>query len=338
VRTDSFDYELPEDRIAQRPADPRDSARLLDTRTLTDHRVGDLPDLLEPGDLVVVNDTRVRAARLKGRRRDSGGAVELLLLEQLEGGNWIALVRPARRLRRGVIVDAGDLVARLETDPTDGIVELSLDVRTGADLEETIAATGEMPLPPYIRERLSDPDRYQTTYARRLGSAAAPTAGLHLTQAVFDRMAARGIGVASIELRVGLGTFRPITSETIEAHEMHAEFVVVEQAAVDAVAATRRAGGRVVAVGTTVVRALESAAAAGTPAPWQGHTDLYITPGHEFHGVDMLMTNFHVPRSSLLVLVAAFAGDLWRPTYEAALARGYRFLSFGDAMLFERAS
>lgn len=337
MRTDSFVYDLPEDRIAQTPIEPRDAARLLDVRTMTDHVVADLPDLLAPGDLLVVNDTKVRAARLHGRRRDTGGAVEVLLLDHLATGSWSALVRPARRLRAGLIVEAGPLEATLRTDPREGIVELDLSAGDGADVEAAIAAVGEVPLPPYIHTALANPERYQTTYARTVGSAAAPTAGLHLTERVFTRLAERDIGVASVELRVGLGTFRPISTETIDEHEMHAEWISVPQATVERVTATRRAGGRVVAVGTTVVRALESAARSGELAPWSGHTDLYITPGYRFRVVDLLMTNFHVPGSSLLVLVAALAGDRWRDAYAAALGRGYRFLSFGDAMLLERA-
>jgi len=338
VRTDSFRYELPDDRIAQTPVEPRDSARLLDVRSMTDHRVADLPSLLEPGDLVVVNESRVRAARLRAHREGTGGAVELLVLERLGDDRWSALVRPARRLRAGSVVRCGPLIATLRGDPVDGLVELTLATDSGDDVEAVIAEVGHMPLPPYIHERLADPERYQTVYAAVVGSAAAPTAGLHLTPELFSALAARQIGVAAVELRVGLGTFRPITVESIAEHDMHAEWISVGRETVDVISEVRSRGGRVVAVGTTVVRALESAAAGGQLRPTEGHTNLYITPGHRFNAVDLLMTNFHIPGSSLLVMVAAFAGERWREAYAAALTRGYRFLSFGDAMLLEGGS
>ena len=341
MRTSRFTYVFPDHLIAQSPVEPRDAARLLRVSDLSDWTVRDLPALLRPGDLVVVNDTRVRAARLIGRRDPTGGRVEILLLGR-RGGRWQALVRPARRLRAGSMVRAGLLAARLETDPVDGEVELSLRTEAGdADpdaIEEAIAATGEVPLPPYIHKDLDDPGRYQTVFADRVGSAAAPTAGLHLTPAILDRLAGRGIGLARIELRIGLATFRPISTEEVADHPMHSEWTEVPEATVERVLETRRSGGRVVAVGTTVVRALESACEGGRMRPHRGSTGLYITPGYRFRAVDVLLTNFHMPRSSLLVLVAALVGDAWRPAYEAAVERGYRFLSFGDAMLLEARS
>ena len=340
MKTSGFAYRLPDDLIAQSPVEPRDSARLLRASDLTDWTVRDLPDLLRPGDLVVVNDTRVRAARLIGRRDPTGGRVELLLLGR-RGDRWQALARPARRLRAGTEVRAGPLVARVESDPVEGRVDLTLRTASGEAgdkvVERAIAETGLVPLPPYIRRVLDDPERYQTVFADRVGSAAAPTAGLHLTARTLDDLAERGISVARIELRIGLDTFRPITTEEIEDHRMHSEWIEVPEATVERMEETRRSGGMVVAVGTTVVRALETACRNGRPAPYRGSTSLYITPGYRFGAVDVLLTNFHMPGSSLLVLVAAFVGESWRSVYETARSRGYRFLSFGDAMLLERA-
>ncbi len=340
MKTSSFVYDLPDRLIAQSPIEPRDSARLLCASDLTDWTVRDLPRLLRPGDLVVVNDTRVRAARLIGRREPTGGRVELLLLGR-RGARWQALVRPARRLRAGSMVRVGRLMARIETDPVEGQVDLALRTASGETedqvVERAIADAGRVPLPPYIHRVLDDPERYQTVFAARVGSAAAPTAGLHLTARTLGELAERGVGLARIELQIGLATFRPITTEQIADHEMHSEWIDVPEATVERMMETRRSGGRVVAVGTTVVRALETACRNGRPAPYRGSTSLYITPGYRFEAVDVLLTNFHMPGSSLLVLVAAFVGESWRSVYETARNRGYRFLSFGDAMLLERA-
>lgn len=334
MRTDDFAYDLPDERIAQTPIEPRDAARLLRASDRSDWTVADLPSLLDPGDLVVVNETRVRAARLRGHRLPTGGAVEMLLLSGA-GERWEALVRPARRLRAGAVIGFGRLSARLERDPVDGITTVTLDA-SGGSIEDVIGEEGQMPLPPYIHVPLADPERYQTVFGRPVGSSAAPTAGLHLTERVMDGLAARGISFARIELQVGLDTFRPITTESIEDHRMHSEWVSVPAATEEEVARAQTRGGRVVAIGTTVVRALESAAASGNLEPFEGPTRLYITPGYRFRVVDRLLTNFHIPGSSLLVMVAAFAGDGWRDVYETALARDYRFLSFGDACLFDR--
>ena len=339
MKTSSFTYHLPEQLIAQSPVEPRDSARLLQASDLTDWTVRDLPELLRPGDLVVVNDTRVRAARLIGHREPTGGRVELLLLGR-RGDRWQALARPARRLRPGSTVRFEGLVARIETDPAAGQVDLTLHTASGRAedeaIERAIAAAGRVPLPPYIHGELDDPDRYQTVFADRVGSAAAPTAGLHLTARALDDLAGRGVGLARIELRIGLDTFRPIVAEDITDHRMHSEWIDVPEPTVEQVLRVRRTGGRVVAVGTTVVRALETAFHGGRAAPYEGPTSLYITPGYRFAAVDVLLTNFHMPGSSLLVLVAAFVGEAWRSVYETARERGYRFLSFGDAMLLER--
>jgi len=340
-----FDYPLPETAIAQRPIEPRDAARLLVDRgeiEPPEHRhVRDLADLLDPGDLLVVNTTRVLPARL-ALVKESGGAVEVLLLERLDDGaldapgrsRWEALVRPGRRLPPGTVVrPTGDvgLVVTIGDDLGDGRRSVVLD--SVAPLLVTLDAVGSMPLPPYLTEGLADPERYQTVYSRRPASAAAPTAGLHLTPEVLDRCAARGIGRAEVELVVGLGTFRPMNATKVEDHVMHTEWFDVSATTLEAIARTRRDGGRVVAVGTTVVRALESAMATGEAT---GRTGLFIRRGHEFRAVDRLLTNFHLPRSSLLVLVDAFVGPRWRRLYDNALADGYRFLSFGDAMLLTR--
>jgi S-adenosylmethionine:tRNA ribosyltransferase-isomerase len=335
-----FDYDLPSARIAQRPIEPRDAARLLVDRGLGEPplhlHVRDLPSILRSGDLVVVNDTRVIPARLH-LRRASGGAVEVLLLEQVPGDPtvWEALVRPSRKVGDGeelTSVLGDELVVRVGARIDDDGVRLATIVAGDID---TIVAHGEMPLPPYITERLDDPDRYNTIYARRPGSVAAPTAGLHLTPAVMEELRARGIGFETVELMVGLGTFRPITVDDPADHVMHRERVVVRDEVLRRCRATRAAGGRVVAVGTTTVRALESAAAGIT----DGHTQLFIRSGHEWRLVDVVMTNFHLPRTSLLVMIDAFIGPRWRALYDIALADPrYRFLSFGDAMLLTRDS
>lgn len=327
----SFRYDLPKEAIAQRPVEPRDAARLLDARDLSDHRFRDLPSLLEPGDLVVVNDTRVRRARLHGRRVGTDGNVELLLLTRLHDGRWEALVSPARRIRPGVEIRVGQALATITDGPADGRVMLTFDD------ERDLETLGSVPLPPYITTELDDPERYQTVYSRRVGSAAAPTAGLHFTPAVFSGLARRAISVVQVELQVGIGTFRPITTQRVEDHVMHREWCSIPQPTADAIAETRARDGRVVAIGTTTVRTLETFAREdGTVTAGEGETDLYLIPGNRIRAVDLLVTNFHVPGSSLLVLLAAFMGEGWRDAYEAALHRGYRFLSFGDAMLCAR--
>ena len=335
VRTADFTYDLPQPAIAQTPVEPRDASRLLRTSDLSDHWFRDLPDLLKPGDLVILNDTRVRAARLEGRRLPGGGAVELLLLERRPDDTWEALARPARKLRPGTQLDFDGLSAQILTRPDDGVVQVAF--APVADIESAIEQAGEMPLPPYITSRLDRPERYQTVYARTTGSAAAPTAGLHFTDRVLTELTERGIGVARIELRVGLGTFRPITAELVEDHVMHRETYVLGVDAIEAISHTRDRGGAVVAVGTTTVRALETAWRHGEPEAGEATTDLFIAPGFEFRVVDRLVTNFHLPGSTLILMVAAFMGPGWRNAYEIALERRYRFLSFGDAMLADRA-
>jgi S-adenosylmethionine:tRNA ribosyltransferase-isomerase len=323
-----FDYDLPDASIAQEPVEPRSAARLLvatDPAGGVEHRrVADLPELLDPGDLLVVNETRVLPARLS-LHKTSGGAAEVLLLEPIPArpGWWEALVKPSKRLPPGTVLE--DRV-EIGDDLGDGRRHVRLLVEEAA-LEDVAS----YPLPPYIHRPLADPERYQTVYARQPGSVAAPTAGLHLTREVLDACAQRGIGLATVDLTVGLDTFRPVTEARLEDHKMHSERYVVPASTMEACAAA----ARVVAVGTTTVRALEAAAATGV---LDGRTDLFIRDRYPFKVVDLLLTNFHLPKSTLLALVAAFTGDRWRDLYETALAEGYRFLSFGDAMLLARST
>ncbi|MFZ4518716.1 MAG: tRNA preQ1(34) S-adenosylmethionine ribosyltransferase-isomerase QueA [Microthrixaceae bacterium] len=337
MRTDDLDYELPGSSIAQTPAEPRDSARLLvdagPGAPPQDRVVRDLPSLVRPGDVVVLNETRVLPARVAVRRA-GGGTGEVLLLEERDEGWWEALTRPGRKLRAGDTVRsvAGELEIEIGPDLPDGR-KLVRPLGDG-DLRGALAAAGELPLPPYIHEPLERPDRYQTVFAGdRAASAAAPTAGLHLTPAVLDGLRDAGAAVCTVELVVGLDTFRPVTTERLEDHVIHTERYEVPRATWDEVQAARAEGRRVVAVGTTCVRALESVAVRGELA---GRTDLFITPGFPYRVVDVLLTNFHLPRSSLLALVEAFVGTRWRDLYATAIDRGYRFLSFGDAMLLGR--
>jgi S-adenosylmethionine:tRNA ribosyltransferase-isomerase len=336
-----LDYDLPPDRIAQRPAEPRDTARLLVCRKSDgriEHRsVSDLPDVLAPGDLLVVNDTRVLPARLFGRRAATGGRWEGLFLQARADGAWEMLSKSGGTLRVGerIEVEPGpfalELVARPDGSPW---VYRPLAQGSPADL---LARHGHIPLPPYIRHgRGDDADReqYQTVFAERPGSVAAPTAGLHFTPRLLERLTERGIGRATVTLHVGLGTFQPLADGDPQSQRIHSEWCSVPDATVAAIDATRTAGGRVIAVGTTTVRTLESAARDGRLTPWSGETDLFIRPGHRFRAVDALMTNFHLPRTSLLLLVGALAGsELLRSAYAAAIDHGYRFYSYGDAMV-----
>ncbi len=333
LRTDDFDYGLPDSAIAQRPTSPRESARLLDCRRgLEDRRFSDLPRLLTEGDLVVVNTTKVRPARLRGTKHGTGGAVEVLLLGEMSDGEWEVLIRPARRIGAGVRLRFGEANATVLSQPTSGRSTLRFDT----DVEALAREMGEVPLPPYITTPLANSEEYQTVFAEEVGSAAAPTAGLHFSKDVLSELGTRGVEIALLDLHVGLDTFRPISEPTVEAHEMHSEHFDIPGETATAFEAARRRGGKVIAVGTTVVRALESAFDNGGLRVGSASTDLFIRPGYQFRAVDAMVTNFHVPRSTLIVLVAAFVGDQWKEIYEAALERGYRFLSFGDAMLAER--
>jgi S-adenosylmethionine:tRNA ribosyltransferase-isomerase len=336
-----FDYRLPPEAVAQEPLAHRDAARLLvlDRRTgaLRHAVVRDLPQLLAPGDLLVLNRSRVFPARLLGRR-EGGGAAELLLVAPRPDGSWEALARPSRRLRPGTRVRvAEDLEVLVEADlPDPARKTVRLEARA-ADAWAAIERHGHTPLPPYIRrpDRREDRERYQTVYAREVGSVAAPTAGLHFTPSLLDALAQHGIERAEVVLHVGPGTFRPVQVEDVAAHRIEAEPFWVPEEAAAAVRRARARGGRVVAVGTTTTRLLESRAAEGGEVrPGRGATDLVIVPGHRFRAVDALLTNFHLPRSSLLLLVAAFAGrERVLAAYGEAIKAGYRFYSYGDAML-----
>jgi S-adenosylmethionine:tRNA ribosyltransferase-isomerase len=337
VRLDDLDYDLPPERIAQTAVEPRDAARLLvdrgPARPVEHRRVADLPDLLEPGDLLVVNDSRVIPARLR-LRRSSGGRVEVLLLEpagsDLDTRTWEALLRPARKLRDGETLATDDGRAVLVVGERTAAGD-TFDVTFLGDDHplDVLARNGEMPLPPYITVPLRESERYQTVYAARPGSAAAPTAGLHLTDRVLEALADRGVGFARVELVVGLDTFKPVEEEDPRHHVIHTERYHVPAETMAACAAA----SRVVAVGTTAVRALETAAATGR---LEGRSSLFIYPPFEWRVVDVMMTNFHLPRTTLLMMIGAFVGPRWRELYEVALAEQYRFLSFGDAMLLPR--
>ena len=332
--TADFDYLLPSSAIAQTPIEPRDAARLLidegPGQAPRHGHVSDLSSLVGPGDVVVINTTKVLPARLR-LTRSTGGSAEVLLLEPLDPDErtWEALVRPSRKVPAGTALAAGaDLTVVVGDDLGEGRRRVELQLGAGTDLLGALDRHGTMPLPPYITTPLTDPGRYQTTYADHPGSVAAPTAGLHLTHQVLAGIRATGAQVLPVELIVGLGTFRPITVDQVEAHDMHSERYRVPARTMDAC----RAASRVVAVGTTTVRALESVAATGA---LEGRTDLFIHGERPFAVVDALLTNFHQPRSSLLVLVEAFIGRRWRGLYEEALRAGYRFLSFGDAMFLQ---
>jgi S-adenosylmethionine:tRNA ribosyltransferase-isomerase len=353
-----FDFELPEDRIALRPAVPRDSARLLLVEpgaALRDLHVFDLPDLLKAGDVLVLNDTKVIPARLKGVRvrEESRVAVEATLHRRLSGHVWTAFMRPGKRLAEGdriVFGEAedracflGNLDATVKEKGGDGEVTLAFDL-SGPDLDAAIAERGAMPLPPYIAAKRAEDaqDRvdYQTVYAEEDGSVAAPTAGLHFTPELLARLSERGVSAERVTLHVGAGTFLPVKTETVEEHRMHAEWGEVDPATAERLNAARAAGGRIVCVGTTSLRLLESATGEdGVVRPFTGETDIFITPGYRFRAADGLMTNFHLPRSTLFMLVCAFAGTrAMKAAYAHAIEGGYRFYSYGDSSLLWRAA
>jgi S-adenosylmethionine:tRNA ribosyltransferase-isomerase len=356
MRTDLFDFDLPPGRIALGPARPRDAARLLIIRpgaAFEDRVVRDLPDLLQPGDQLVVNDTRVIPASLSGRRIGRGPEtrIEANLIKRLDGSRWQAFVKPAKRLAAGDTIRFGDegkvcflgqLDATVEAKGEGGEVTLAFAFH-GPVLDQAIAERGDMPLPPYIASRraANDEDRadYQTLFAHHEGSVAAPTAGLHFTEELMARLKARGIALHSVTLHVGAGTFLPVKTEGTAEHKMHAEYGVVTEEAAKALNAARAAGSRIVAVGSTSLRLLESAADEdGTIRPLVGETAIFITPGYRFRAADLMLTNFHLPRSTLFMLVAAFSGlDTMQTAYAHAIASGYRFYSYGDACLLFRA-
>ena len=326
-----IEYHLPSERIAQAPIEPRDAARLLVDRgdSVEHHTIADLPSLLRAGDLVVVNDTKVLPARILVRR-STGGAAEILLLEERSDGSWEALARPSKKLAPGHVVSAGGLDIEMGEDLGDGRRIVRLDPG-GADLHTRLAEVGLPPLPPYIEKQIEDPGRYQTIFADRPLSAAAPTAGLDFTSQVIEGLAGNEIAVATVELAVGLDTFRPVTVERLDDHVMHTEWYRVPDETVTAIEDAER----VVAIGTTVVRALESWKLTGRQS---GRSDLFIRRPYDWKIVDVLLTNFHLPQSTLLCLVDAFVGPRWRDLYETAVAEDYRFLSFGDAMLLRRST
>lgn len=338
MRVSDFDYYLPEELIAQTPVEPRDAARLLVVDRETgrmEHRIfRQLPDYLRAGDVLVLNDTRVMPARLYGVKAPTGGRVEVLLLGRRGPDEWEALVRPGRRLPVGseIVFGEGKLSARV-IDRTEAGGRV-LRFVPGDDLDERLRELGQVPLPPYIRAPLANPERYQTVYARDAGSAAAPTAGLHFTPELLATLREMGVEIAYLTLHVGLGTFRPVQAERIEEHRMHAEYFSVPETTAHVVNAAKREGRRVVAVGTTVARTLEASADNGEIRCGDGWTDLFIYPGYQWKIVSTLITNFHLPRSTLLMLVSAFLGrERTLAAYEEAVRQRYRFYSFGDAML-----
>ena len=339
MKLSDFMYDLPEERIAQTPVEPRDHSRLMvlnrAEHTIEHKHFYDIIDYLNPGDALVINETRVIPARLIGER-PSGGACEILLLKQLAPKRWEALVRPGKKLRPGAEVSfgGGRLTARIAEIVEGGgrIVDFTCEGTMEAALDEL----GEMPLPPYIHEKLKNRERYQTVYARQEGSAAAPTAGLHFTPELLERIRAKGIDVIPVLLHVGLGTFRPVKVENVEEHEMHSEYFEVTEDAARRVNAARERGCRVVAVGTTSVRTLESAAEDGKLIAKKGDTQIFIRPGYEYQMVDALITNFHLPGSTLMMLVSAlYDRERILDAYRVAVEDEYRFFSFGDAMLIE---
>jgi S-adenosylmethionine:tRNA ribosyltransferase-isomerase len=355
MRTDLFDFELPAERIALRPAQPRDAARLLVVEPgtgLHDRVVSDLPQWLKAGDQLVVNDTRVISAQLRGRRigRETEPKIEATLIKRLDSSRWQALVKPAKKLSRGDVVRFGNegkvcllghLDAEVEEKGEDGAVTLSF-LFHGPALDSAIADLGAPPLPPYIASKRApdehDATDYQTMFATHDGAVAAPTAGLHFTPALEAALRERGVGVNRITLHVGAGTFLPVKAEDTSEHKMHSEWGMISRATADTLNAARAQGGRVVAIGTTSLRLLESAAAEnGEIAPFSDHTAIFITPGYRFRAVDILLTNFHLPRSTLFMLVSAFSGlEAMKRAYAHAIDNGYRFYSYGDACLLFR--
>ena len=337
MKTSDFLYDLPEELIAQTPIEPRNHSRLLVVDRADgaiEHRhFYDLPGYLKKGDLLVVNDTRVMPARLIGERA-SGGACEVLLLRQISPVSWETLVKPGKKLKSGAKVSfgGGRLTATIEAPTDAGGRVVRFDVLSGT-LEAALDELGEMPLPPYIHEKLADRERYQTVYARAVGSAAAPTAGLHFTPELLEKIRLMGVEIVPVLLHVGLGTFRPVKAEDVSEHKMHSEFYEVTPEAAEKINRAKAEGRRVIAVGTTSVRTLESAVVDGMLAPGSGWTDIFITPGYRFRMVDALITNFHLPGSTLIMLVSALMGrETTLSAYEEAVRQRYRFFSFGDAM------
>ncbi|MGX0058253.1 S-adenosylmethionine:tRNA ribosyltransferase-isomerase [Enterococcus faecalis] len=342
LSTEDFDFDLPEELIAQTPLKDRASSRLLvvnkETGDMEDKHFHDILDELQPGDALVMNNTRVLPARLYGEKPETGGHLEVLLLTNTEGDTWETLIKPAKRAKVGTEIQFGDgrlkAVVKEELEHGGRIIEFKYD---GIFLE-ILESLGEMPLPPYIKERLDDPDRYQTVYAEENGSAAAPTAGLHFTKELLEEIKAKGVHLVYLTLHVGLGTFRPVSVDNIEEHHMHSEFYRLTEEAAKQLIEVRQAGGRIVAVGTTSIRTLETIGTKfnGEIQADSGWTDIFITPGYQFKVVEAFSTNFHLPKSTLVMLVSAFAGkDLTLAAYQHAIEEKYRFFSFGDAMFIK---
>ncbi len=340
MKTSDFYYDLPPELIAQTPAQERSASRLLvydrKTKTISDEVFSDITRHLHPGDVLVRNTTRVIPARLFGTRPDTGGKMEFLLLKRLDAHRWECLVRPGRRAKPGLTYVVSDALSATICEPTDAggrVVRFAYD----GVFEEILDRVGEMPLPPYITQRLSERERYQTVYARENGSAAAPTAGLHFTEALLDTLRANGVLIADVLLHVGLGTFRPVSAENVEEHHMHSEYFEVSESAAATINAARAAGGRIVSVGTTSCRTLESVTDDdGIVHAKSGWTDIFITPGYRFKAVDALITNFHLPESTLLMLVSALCSrEEMLSVYAHAVQERYRFFSFGDAMFIQ---
>lgn len=341
MKLTDFDYELPEELIAQTPVEPRNSSRLMVLDPVDEsieHRhFYDLKEYLEPGDTLIFNDTRVMPARLLGWREGTGGKVEVFLLRRIDGDTWETLVKPGRKAREGQVVRFSDELTCTVQETTDfggRIVKFSYE----GIFEEILDRLGETPLPPYIHEKLTDRERYQTVYSREQGSAAAPTAGLHFTKEQMAGLKEMGINLGFVTLHVGLGTFRPVSVENVEEHVMHKEYYSISQETADLIKATKAAGKRVIAVGTTSIRTLESAATGvGEIAGRTDWTNIFIYPGYEFKIVDGIITNFHLPKSTLIMLISAFAGrEFVLKAYEQAVKDRYRFFSFGDAMMIKR--
>ena len=342
MNTADFDFDLPEELIAQTPLEKRDASRLLvvdkETGAFSDQHFDQIIDQLQPGDALVMNNTRVLPARLYGIKPETGGHVELLLLKNTQGDDWEVLAKPAKRLRVGSHISFGD--GRLTATVVEELDHGGRIVRFGYEgiFLEVLESLGEMPLPPYIHEKLADRERYQTVYAKENGSAAAPTAGLHFTEELLEQIAAKGVKLVYLTLHVGLGTFRPVSVDSLDDHEMHSEFYSLSEEAAQTLRQVKANGGRVIAVGTTSIRTLETIGSKfqGQIQADSGWTNIFIKPGYDWKIVDAFSTNFHLPKSTLVMLVSAFAGrSLTLEAYEHAIAERYRFFSFGDAMFIK---
>ncbi|MBU3572317.1 tRNA preQ1(34) S-adenosylmethionine ribosyltransferase-isomerase QueA [Priestia aryabhattai] len=340
MKVDLFDFHLPEELIAQTPLEQRDASRLMvlnkETGSVKHHMFHDLLDYVQEGDCLVLNDTRVLPARLFGTKEDTGANIEVLLLKQTQGDTWETLVKPAKRVKEGTVISFGDgrltAVCKETSDQGGRLLEFNYE----GIFYEVLEQLGEMPLPPYIKERLDDQERYQTVFAREQGSAAAPTAGLHFTEEMLEQLKEKGVHIAFLTLHVGLGTFRPVSVDDLEEHDMHSEFYQVSEGTAALLNSVRERGGRIISVGTTSTRTLETIATEhnGRFVASSGWTNIFIFPGYEFKAIDGMITNFHLPKSTLIMLVSALAGrENVISAYEQAVAEKYRFFSFGDAML-----